>query len=387
MKNCPDSAAGPDRSRFSGKIGEHRIMWKKILKACAELLIGALVIGGAVYYYQVVLSSSAAAKQKAVTTPTVMAAPQKIVQFSDIIEALGTGSAKEAVDITATVTAKVVEVNFEDGDYAKNGQLLVKLDDAREQSERKQAEINLAEQNREMARIDRLYKSKAVSQKTLDEQKTSLERSKTLLAIANTQIDDRHLRAPFSGYLGMRLVSPGDLVTPGTKITSLDDISEINVDFSVPEKYFSELKTGYEVQVTNVAYPGEKFKGRITAIAPRINLQTRMVEVRAVIDNKEMKLRPGMMFHVLVDMGKRDALMIPEKCVVSLGEKQFVFLYLPNGRVRRCEVSLGSRREGVVEVVSGVKNGEVLVVEGVAKLVDGMSVNLAGAVKQGAPEK
>ena len=387
LKNCPDPAAGPDRSRFSGKIGEHRIMWKKILKACAELLIGALVIGGAVYYYQVVLSSSVAAKQKAVTTPTVMAAPQKIVQFSDIIEALGTGSAKEAVDITATVTAKVVEVNFEDGDYAKNGQLLVKLDDAREQSERKQAEINLAEQNREMARIDRLYKSKAVSQKTLDEQKTSLERSKTLLAIANTQIDDRHLRAPFSGYLGMRLVSPGDLVTPGTKITSLDDISEINVDFSVPEKYFSELKTGYEVQVTNVAYPGEKFKGRITAIAPRINLQTRMVEVRAVIDNKEMKLRPGMMFHVLVDMGKRDALMIPEKCVVSLGEKQFVFLYLPNGRVRRCEVSLGSRREGVVEVVSGVKNGEVLVVEGVAKLVDGMSVNLAGAVKQGAPEK
>lgn len=387
LKNCPGPAAGPDRSRFSGKIGEHRIMWKKILKACAELLIGALVIGGAVYYYQVVLSSSAAAKQKAVTTPTVMAAPQKIVQFSDIIEALGTGSAKEAVDITATVTAKVVEVNFEDGDYAKNGQLLVKLDDAREQSERKQAEINLAEQNREMARIDRLYKSKAVSQKTLDEQKTSLERSKTLLAIANTQIDDRHLRAPFSGYLGMRLVSPGDLVTPGTKITSLDDISEINVDFSVPEKYFSELKTGYEVQVTNVAYPGEKFKGRITAIAPRINLQTRMVEVRAVIDNKEMKLRPGMMFHVLVDMGKRDALMIPEKCVVSLGEKQFVFLYLPNGRVRRCEVSLGSRREGVVEVVSGVKNGEVLVVEGVAKLVDGMSVNLAGAVKQGAPEK
>ena len=357
-------------------------MWQKILKACGELLIGALVIGGAVYYYQVMLSSAAAAKRKATTTPTVMTAPQKAVQFSDIIEALGTGSAKEAVDITAIVTAKVVEVNFEDGDHAKAGQLLVKLDDAREQ-----AEINLAEQVREMARIDRLYKSKAVSQKTVDEQKTSLERSKTLLAVANTQIDDRHLRAPFNGCLGMRLVSPGDLVTPGTKITTLDDISEINVDFAVPEKYFSELKTGYEVQVTNAAYPGEKFKGKVTAIAPRINLQTRMVEVRAMIDNKDMKLRPGMMFHVLVDMGKRDALMIPEKCVVSLGEKQFVFLYQPNGRVRRCEVSLGSRRDGRVEVVSGVKNGDVLVVEGVAKLVDGMNVNLAGVIKQGAPEK
>ena len=189
-------------------------MWQKILKACGELLIGALVIGGAVYYYQVMLSSAAAAKRKATTTPTVMTAPQKAVQFSDIIEALGTGSAKEAVDITAIVTAKVVEVNFEDGDHAKAGQLLVKLDDAREQAEKEQAEINLAEQVREMARIDRLYKSKAVSQKTVDEQKTSLERSKTLLAVANTQIDDRHLRAPFNGCLGMRLVSPGDLVTP-----------------------------------------------------------------------------------------------------------------------------------------------------------------------------
>ena len=96
-------------------------MWQKILKACGELLIGALVIGGAVYYYQVMLSSAAAAKRKATTTPTVMTAPQKAVQFSDIIEALGTGSAKEAVDITAIVTAKVVEVNFEDGDHAKAG--------------------------------------------------------------------------------------------------------------------------------------------------------------------------------------------------------------------------------------------------------------------------
>lgn len=362
-------------------------MWKKVLKVFSELLIGALVIGAAVYYYQVILSSAATAKRKTVTTPTVTAAPQRSILFSDIIEALGTGGAKEAVEITAIVTAKVVEVNFEDGDQVKTGQLLIKLDDSKEQAEKEQAEINLAEQVREMARIERLYKSKAVSQKTLDEQKTSLARSKTLVAVAETQIADRHLKAPFSGCLGMRLVSLGDLVTPGTKITTLDDISEINVDFSVPEKYFSELKTGYEVQVTNAAYPNEKFKGKITAIAPRINLQTRMVEVRAVIDNKDMKLRPGMMFHVLVDMGRRKALMIPEKCVVSLGEKQFVFFYRPDGKVNRREVSLGSRREGKVEVLSGVKDGDVLVVEGVAKLVDGMAVNLAAVSKQGAAAK
>lgn len=358
-------------------------MWKKILKVCSELLVGAVVVGGAVYYYQVILASGGTAKKRAAVTPSVVAEVQKKVQFADVIEALGTGSAKEAVEITATVTAKVVEVKFEDGDQVKAGQLLVRLDDDKERAEFDQAEINLDEQEREMARIDRLSKSNAVSQKSIDEQRTKLERSRTLLAVAKTQINDRHLHAPFAGCLGMRLVSLGDLVTPGTKITTLDDISEINVDFSVPEKYFAALKTGYEISVKSPAYPDETFKGKITAISPRINLDTRMVEVRAVIDNKAMKLRPGMMFLVRVDMGSRSALMIPEKCVVSLGEKQFVFTAESDGRVARHEVTLGSRRGGKVEVVSGINEGETVVTEGVAKLVDGMTVNFVNPSKTG----
>ena len=232
-------------------------MWKKILKVCSELLVGAVVVGGAVYYYQVILASGGMAKKRAAVTPSVVAEVQKKEQFADVIEALGTGSAKEAVEITATVTAKVVEIKFEDGDRVKAGQLLVRLDDDKERAELAQAEINLDEQEREMARIDRLSKSNAVSQKSIDEQKTKLARSKTLLAVAKTQINDRHLHAPFAGCLGMRLVSLGDLVTPGTKITTLDDISEINVDFSVPEKYFAALKTGYEISVRSPAYPDE----------------------------------------------------------------------------------------------------------------------------------
>ena len=354
-------------------------MWKKILKVCSELLIGAVVVGGAVYYYQVILASGGTAKKRAAVTPSVVAEVQKKVQFADVIEALGTGSAKEAVE----VTAKVVEIKFEDGDRVKAGQLLVRLDDDKERAEFDQAEINLDEQEREMARIDRLSKSNAVSQKSIDEQKTKLARSKTLLAVAKTQINDRHLHAPFAGCLGMRLVSLGDLVTPGTKITTLDDISEINVDFSVPEKYFAALKTGYEISVKSPAYPDETFKGKITAISPRINLDTRMVEVRAVIDNKAMKLRPGMMFLVRVDMGSRSALMIPEKSVVSLGEKQFVFTTGSDGHVTRHEVTLGSRRGGKVEVISGINDGDSIVTEGVTKLVDGMTVNFVNPSKTG----
>jgi len=354
-------------------------MLKKVLKAFFELLIGAALIAGAVWYYQTVLSKAVAAKKKTVTTPYVIVEKQKSARVKDVIEALGTGIAKEAVDITAIVTAKVVLVNFNDGDTVEKDALLISLDDDKEQALKDQAQINIAEQEREMLRIEKLVKGKAVSQKTYDEQKTSLARSKTELDIVNVQIADRHLKAPFKGRLGMRLVSPGDLVTPGTKITTIDDISQIHVDFSIPEKYFAVLEKGREVEVTNAAYPGIVFKGVLTAISPRINQQTRMVEARATIDNKDARLRPGMMFTVRVDMGEPETLMIPERAITSLGEIQSVYLYMPQGHVVKREVKLGRRKDGKVEVISGICSGDAIVVEGVAKLIDGMKVNLEKA--------
>lgn len=351
-------------------------MIRKIFKTLFELILGAALVVGAVWYYHNVLAKAVQTKKKKVSEPYVVVERQKSAKIKDVIEALGTGSSKEAVDITSTVTAKVVQINFKDGDFVEKDALLVQLEDGKEQAQREQAVININEQRREMQRIEKLVKSRAVSQKAYDEQKTNLARAKTELDIVNVQISDRHLRAPFRGRLGMRLVSPGDLVTPGTKITTLDDLSMLHVDFSIPEKYFAVLKQGREVVVTNTAYPGKVFKGTLTAISPRINAQTRMVEARASIDNKENLLRPGMMFTVRVDMGEPELLMIPERSVTSLGEIQSVYLYDPKGHVTRKVVSLGRRRAGRVEVISGIKSGDVIVVEGVSKLADGMKVRL-----------
>ena len=351
-------------------------MFKKIFKAGIELIIGAVLIAGAIWYYHHVLAKAVKPKRKNVSEPYVIVERQKSAKFKDVIESLGTGTSKEAVDITSTVTAKVVQINFNDGDFVEKDTLLVKLDDDKEQAQKAQALININEQQREMQRIEKLAKSRAVSQKNYDEQKTSLARAKTELDIVNVQISDRHLRAPFKGRLGMRLVSLGDLVTPGTKITTIDDISVLHVDFSIPEKYFAVLKKGREVEVTNAAYPGKVFKGILTAISPRINEQTRMVSARASIDNKENLLRPGMMFTVRVDMGEPELLMIPERSVTSLGEIQSVYLYDPKGFVKRTVVNLGRRKGGRVEVISGIKSGDVIVVEGVSKLTDGMKVKL-----------
>ena len=367
------------RSIVSGcnkKAQSEESMSKKIFKAGIELIIGAVLVAGAILYYHHVLAKAVKPKRKNVSEPYVIVEKQKSAKFKDVIESLGTGTSKEAVDITSTVTAKVVQINFNDGDFVEKDTLLVKLDDDKEQAQKAQALININEQQREMQRIEKLAKSRAVSQKNYDEQKTSLARAKTELDIVEVEIADRHLRAPFKGRLGMRLVSLGDLVTPGTKITTIDDISILHVDFSIPEKYFAVLKKGREVEVTNAAYPGKVFKGILTAISPRINEQTRMVSARASIDNKENLLRPGMMFTVRVDMGEPELLMIPERSVTSLGEIQSVYLYDPKGFVKRTVVNLGRRKGGRVEVISGIRSGDVIVVEGVSKLTDGMKVKL-----------
>ena len=147
------------------------------------------------------------------------------------IEGIGTGYAKESVDITANATEKVVKLFFEDGQYVAGGTQLVQLSDDQFQAELAQAKINLAEQERELKRITPLYAARITSQKDYESAKTAVSRAKTAIDIVEYAIRNRCILAPFSGKLGMRLVSIGDLVSPGTKIVTIDDISEIKINF------------------------------------------------------------------------------------------------------------------------------------------------------------
>ena len=169
----------------------------------------------------------------------------------------------------------------------------------------------------------------------------------------------------------MRMVSLGDLVSPGTLVTSIDDISEIKIDFRVSEKYYPMVRAGQKVGVTSVAYPDTVFSGTISAISPRIDPVTRTADVRAVVKNDDRKLAPGMLFVVKLELGTRSAVMIPEKAVMSLGEVQYIFIYNKDKQnVSRRVVRLGRRDGGRVEVTGGLNAGEVIVTDGVLKLAD-----------------
>ena len=172
-------------------------------------------------------------------------------------------------------------------------------------------------------------------------------------------------------------VSIGDLVSPGTKITTLDDISEIKVDFRVPEKYYPQVKSGQKVGVQTASFPNRIFSGSITAVSPRIDPVTRSAEVRATVPNPEGKLVPGMLFVVTLELGEHVSINVPEQALMSLGEIQYVFVYKPGQkRVERREIKLGQRSRGMAEILSGLKVGELLVVDGVLKLVDGAAVQV-----------
>jgi membrane fusion protein (multidrug efflux system) len=190
-------------------------------------------------------------------------------------------------------------------------------------------------------------------------------------------VSDRTITAPFAGVLGLRQVSPGALVTPGTVITTLDDDSSIKLDFTLPESALSALATGQAVAARSDAWPGQQFDGRIAQVDSRVDPQTRAIKVRAELPNPDGKLRAGMLLRVDVALPQRQALVVPEIAVQQEGEQAYVFRVNAQGAVDKVPVRLGSRREGAVEVASGLAPNDRIVVEGTVKLHPGSKVSEA----------
>ncbi|MDR0867576.1 MAG: efflux RND transporter periplasmic adaptor subunit [Planctomycetota bacterium] len=351
-----------------------RPQWKKI----GETALGLAILLAAGWLYR-----SATANNAAPPAPRETAAPRVVVatlapeKFTQTVEALGAASANEATVITAGAQEKVAAVYFTDGESVPAGKLLVELVTEEEVAALRSAEINLAEEARELQRFNRLRAEKTISAKDLEARQSAFARAETLLAIARARLDDRHIRAPFAGELGKRAVSVGDLVSPGTVITTLDDLSAIKVDFNIPEKYLAQLRVGQEFAVTNEAYPDAVFTGKIAMIAPRLHEATHSATARGVVPNGDdgRRLYPGMLLIVKLALGVVEVVTAPEKAVLSVGERQFLFIYDDaTGTVARREIKLGARRDGRVAVLSGAVAGEKFVADGVVKLSDGMKV-------------
>ena len=349
---------------------------KTFFKVTIQGVVGLALLAGAVWVFTHYKRESAQQTRKAGTPEPVRVAVVEEGMTSDRVEALGTGSARESVLITASESEKVTGLYFEDGQRVEAGQLLAQLEERLLRAERKIAVATLEDERREMARARELLEKDGIARRAAEARETSLAKAELALEAIDARLEMREVRAPFAGVLGTRQVSLGAFVTPGTVFSTLDDISKIHIDFSVPEKRLATLAEGVLFEARTAAIPGLVITGRVATVEARVDPAGLMARARGTVDNADGRLRPGMSFMVRVEASPRRALWVPEKSLMSLGEVQFVFVPGDDGKVSRREVRLGRRENGMVEVGAGLAAGERVVTDGVGKLRDGAAVEV-----------
>jgi membrane fusion protein, multidrug efflux system len=293
--------------------------------------------------------------------------------FGQVIEAVGSARANEAVDITAKNSNRVTAIRFREGQLVRKGEILVEFDGEQARAALAEAEAALQDARRQFDRSRELFVTKALSESQLDQLRATLSASEARVAGSRSQVNDTIIRAPFSGRMGLRNISVGSFVNPGTVITTLDDTSIIKVDFSVPEVFLANLSEGLTIQARTNAYPQAEFQGRVSGIDSRLDPVSRAIMVRAQIANPDARLKPGMFMTVKVARPEEPTLMIPEQALVPEGGRRFVFV-VREEKALKVEVQTGRRRPGAVEILSGVVAGDVIVVEGTQKIRDGVEV-------------
>lgn len=295
------------------------------------------------------------------------------------ISSLGTGIANNSIALVSPTNDFITELHISEGKHVKRGAIVAKLHDVQERARVTELEGVLEDQKRQLARLKNLATSQATAQSLLDEQQTKVNTTLAQLDIAKAQLAEMTIAAPFSGYLGLRLVSEGAYVNSGTVITTLDDLSVLRVAFSVAEHYLADIKLGMPITVTNSAYGDIEFFGKVSAIDTRLDPITRTVTVHGALPNEDLRLRPGMLLNVQLELDNRMAMQISEKALVPQQQKQFVYSVDANNVVHQTEVTIGQRIPGWVEILSGLNEGDVVVVEGIQKLRSGVTINQVGS--------
>jgi membrane fusion protein (multidrug efflux system) len=302
--------------------------------------------------------------------PLVTVARARRDRIFDVVEALGTAQANESVTLTAKVTDTVRRVNFEDGGYVEAGAVLIELTNQEEEALLAEARANLDDAESQLRRHEDLSSRGLAAASELDVARSRAGAMQARLNSIVARLRDRLILAPFSGVLGFRQVSPGTMLSPNTPITSIDDISVIKLDFTVPESVLDSMTAGAKIVAKSVSFPDRDFEGVVRTIGSRVDPVTRAITVRAHIENTDRSLRPGMLLTVEVVTAERMALVVPEGAVFQVQNRAYV--YRADGdTARQQQIDVGDRRFGVVEVLGGLADGDLIVVEGIVKLRDG----------------
>ncbi len=287
--------------------------------------------------------------------------------FSNIISVSGNIEANEQVEIRSEVSGIVEKIYFKEGTNVAKGQLLFKVNDIELRAQLAQAVTrkNLAGENERRAKL--LLEKEAISQEEYDIASAEYRSLVSQTQLINAQIAKTAIKAPFSGKIGLRNISPGTYLTPTTVVTNLVSSSEVKITFSIPEKYANEIKINDYIEF-NVSGTNEIFKASIYAIEPSVDVATRTLLVRAKAMNKEGKLIPGTYANVKLPLTEiNNALLIPSESIIPVQDGKKVFV-AQKGLAQEVKIETGTRTEKLILVTQGLKAGDTIITSGIMSL-------------------
>lgn len=338
-------------------------------------------------------AGGAAAGQGQGGPASVEVAKVKTQALQDDAQAVGSLKSRQSVTLRPEVAGRIAQIGFNEGSHVRKGQLLVQLDDVLQKAELSQAQAQLSIARANLKRNEELVAQSFVAQRVLDESRAALQVAEAQVALAQARLSRMRIVAPFDGTVGLRNINLGDYVKDGADLVNLEDTSQLTVDFRLPERYQSRLSNGQAVQVQLDALPGKKFNAKVQAVDPLLDANGRSIGVRAALPpSAGSELRPGMFARVTTVFSTNDAaLVVPEEALVPQGGKQFVVKLDKQGEgdgaklvSRRAEVQLGVRRGPLVQILSGVEDGETVVIAGQQRLQkDGTPVRVVDVSKAG----
>lgn len=375
----------PDQRRLIWRWSLYRIFGAGFMfkRTTIFLLLLLLVIAGLAFIkYQQVQQGMAMMAGNAPPPTTVEVVAALKTQWQPRVSAVGTLTAHEGIDVSNEVEGVIEKILIESGQQVNKGDLLVTLNDDAEQ-----ADLVSFKAQEELARTlfkrtDDMWKKKTISETDYDTASSNLKVARAKVSQTLALIAKKSIRAPFSGVLGIRHVSTGQYVSPGSKLVSLQDYAMVYIDFAVPEKHLPAIAPGLEVRLRVSAYPDREFVGKVQAIDAKVDESTRNISVRAELVNTGGMLRPGMYADVdLMLKQSADRVVVPATAIVfsSFGDALFVVEKDEQGKMlaRRVQVIIGEQRGDLVAISSGLNGGEQVVQAGVAKLSNNTPVTIS----------
>jgi len=301
--------------------------------------------------------------------------------IEDAVSAVGTLRPVRSVELASNAPGRVASVPVSSGQEVEQGALLIRLDDRATRAALIEAEATLSEARQNFQRIEQLADSNIAAEASLEEARARLNRAEAGVMVARADLDDRAITAPFAGTLGVIDTEPGSFIQSGAPVTTLSDLTAVEVSLSLPERYFDRVQEGQVLIVTTPAYPGESFEGRVTLRAPEINLGSRSLEIRAEIDNTDGRLVGGMFANSRLVLETYEGIAIPDDAIISEGLSTYVYR-AGDGKAVRTEIEVGASLGALTEVREGLDTQDRVIVAGWDQLTDGASIEIDDDVAQ-----